>query len=287
VGSYRDPRLVCLRNEARRGIANALNLGLARARGRLIARQDADDVSFPTRLEEQARVMWAHPALVICGSAYHVIDAAGATLKTLCPPLGDGAIRWKMLLHNAFCHTSVMVRAEALRVRGLAYSPSFEYAEDFHLWSALLEHGQGQNLDRPLVARRLHPRQVSRVFAERQEAAADRVALASLTRLGLAISLADVSALRQRYRRWPSRLTRDDVRLCRLLLRALSLFERRYGERALARSVRRRYLRHLLHPRSPRRLGLRARVSLLPAVLRDSVSSLLAGPRREAEALSR
>jgi hypothetical protein len=171
-----------------------------------------------------------------------------------------------------------MLRAEVLKRRGLSYSPSFEYAEDFHLWSQLLDYGQGRNIDRALVAHRVHARQVSRAFASRQDAMADRVAFGALARLGLEISQADASALRAWYHRWPPSLTRDDVRLCRLLLRALSLFERRYREPVLARSVRGRYLGRLLRPRSVRRLGVRASARLLPSVLRDSASSLLVPP---------
>ena len=46
LASVRDPRLAVLRNERRRGLAASLNLGLERARGRFVARLDADDVAL-------------------------------------------------------------------------------------------------------------------------------------------------------------------------------------------------------------------------------------------------
>lgn len=51
----RDSRLRVLRSAERQGLASALNRGLDEARGRYVARLDADDVAFPHRLERQLR----------------------------------------------------------------------------------------------------------------------------------------------------------------------------------------------------------------------------------------
>jgi len=53
--SLTDPRLRLVRNPANRGQNACLNQGLALARGEFVARQDADDLSRPDRLEKQAR----------------------------------------------------------------------------------------------------------------------------------------------------------------------------------------------------------------------------------------
>src|SRR5262245_59556523 len=49
---YADTRIRAVRQE-HRGLVGALNRGLAESRGEFIARQDADDLSAPTRLEEE------------------------------------------------------------------------------------------------------------------------------------------------------------------------------------------------------------------------------------------
>jgi len=41
-----DQRIVLVRQPENQGLTRALNLGLSRARGRLVARQDADDISL-------------------------------------------------------------------------------------------------------------------------------------------------------------------------------------------------------------------------------------------------
>src|SRR5258705_5864352 len=62
----RDPRLRVLHRPAR-GIAPALGEGLAAARGRLIARMDADDETHPERLAAQAELLAARPELGLAG----------------------------------------------------------------------------------------------------------------------------------------------------------------------------------------------------------------------------
>lgn len=62
-----EPRLVLAR-QPHFGIVSALHAGLARARGRFIARMDADDFSQPDRLGEQVNYLECHPeiGLVSC-----------------------------------------------------------------------------------------------------------------------------------------------------------------------------------------------------------------------------
>src|SRR5690606_31877358 len=56
-----DPRIVLIRNAGNRGLTASLNVGLRAARGRYIARMDADDRSLPHRLSRQFDFMERHP----------------------------------------------------------------------------------------------------------------------------------------------------------------------------------------------------------------------------------
>src|SRR3712207_6771527 len=53
VQSFRDERIRIVRKERNTGYTVSLNQGLSLARGKYIARMDADDVSLPERLERQ------------------------------------------------------------------------------------------------------------------------------------------------------------------------------------------------------------------------------------------
>lgn len=182
----RDRRLRLMRNPANLGLTRSLNRGLGQARGRYLARQDVDDLSEPQRLAEQVAVMEQDPGLVILGSDILVVDGQGRPSGEIgFRPRSDPGIRRYMLLNNAFFHSTVMLRRQALVDHGLAYDEDLAYAQDFDLWSRLLEHGRGANLPRPLVRFRRHGGQLSERAWQAQQAVADRVALANLARQGL------------------------------------------------------------------------------------------------------
>lgn len=189
-----DPRLRPFRHE-RSGVARSLNRGLDLARGRYIARLDADDLSLPGRLERQVERMERQPDLVIAGSAFYQLSEAGA-LRLVEPPLSDGAIRLALLFDNPFAHSAVMLRRAALVRGGLGYNPAYAQCEDYELWSRLLEHGQGVNLSEPLVLRREHPAQASVEAGEALAAWVDHVARDNLRRAGLDLPPETVRRLR-------------------------------------------------------------------------------------------
>src|SRR5437868_6554697 len=68
-----DARIRTVRQE-RRGVAAALNNGIALARSPVIARMDGDDIAEPDRLRQQLAFLKAHPRVAAVGSWAYVID---------------------------------------------------------------------------------------------------------------------------------------------------------------------------------------------------------------------
>src|SRR3712207_1463638 len=68
VRSYADSRIRFIQNDKNLGITATLNKGIELASCELIARMDADDFSYPQRLERQYAYFQKHPdcALVSC-----------------------------------------------------------------------------------------------------------------------------------------------------------------------------------------------------------------------------
>src|SRR5437867_5435169 len=60
----RDRRIRVVHQESA-GLVKTLNRGLAEARTELVARQDADDLSEPTRIEKQVAYLQGHPEVEI------------------------------------------------------------------------------------------------------------------------------------------------------------------------------------------------------------------------------
>lgn len=244
---YRDHRIVHLRHETNKGYVHALNHGLQIARGKFIARQDADDISLPDRLAKQVKVLQEQPNLILVGSAYYTIDEAGNHLRTFCPSTSNTAIRWQMLFQNSFIHSSVMFRADVIRRHGLRYDPELVPSEDYGLWSQMLNHGEGLNLIMPLVKYRRHRGQISKLAAERQRANADRVSQSNLERLGFQVSAAVLRVLRDWQFKFPRPLNRDEMAFYRETLPILELFEKQPKiDAEVARSLRQNWIKHTL-----------------------------------------
>ncbi|MDB5017639.1 MAG: hypothetical protein JWQ84_2471, partial [Mucilaginibacter sp.] len=81
IRSFNDSRIVLL-NQENKGIAQALNRGLANAHAPYIARFDADDICLPNRLKTQYDFITAYPEYSVIGSAAEYMDADGHYIFT-------------------------------------------------------------------------------------------------------------------------------------------------------------------------------------------------------------
>lgn len=155
------------------GLTKSLNIGIAAARGGLIARQDGDDISLPTRLAEQVAYMEANPEIAVLGTARLRLSADGeidrqsgrllstrpvATAtdgKSARPAFND------LLQANHFVHGSVMMRKSVLDEVG-GYDEFFRYTQDYELWLRIAKHHATANLLEPLYALRSHAASVTK-----------------------------------------------------------------------------------------------------------------------------
>lgn len=225
--SYRDPRIKLLANPMTRGLTTSLNRAAEHARGLYIARQDADDRSHPNRLAVQVSYLDEYPSTTILGSAYNEIDAAGKLLRTHRQPRSDTAIRWQLLFHNAFCHSSVMLRSDA--VDGPIYDPEFRFSQDYEAWARLMGDAFGANLEQPLVDLRVHGRRISATQGSEQARFAITVSRRQMeeTAPHLQLSDDDIVTLREWYNRRPSSVNESQERRVRLMLELAHAFSSR------------------------------------------------------------
>ncbi|MGZ4386653.1 MAG: glycosyltransferase, partial [Gaiellaceae bacterium] len=158
-----DERLVVVRNERPLGLAASLNLGLERARGRYVARMDADDISLPRRLERQLVRLRCAPAVGIVGSGVTEIDEQDRLGATHLLPSGGVVTRWRSLFGTPFLHPTVLFERALVERLGLRYDESYEAGEpeDYELWVRLLAHCEGDNMPAALLLYRRHAKQAS------------------------------------------------------------------------------------------------------------------------------
>lgn len=139
LAQYEDPRIVRLRNDANLGLARSLNRGLSRARGRYIARQDADDASLPDRLAKQVAFLNSHPRAGLVGATASWIDDAGNELRVWRTPTDNDRLQEDLLRYCPIIHGSVLLRRTAMGEVGGQYTDAFRTGQDYDLWLRMSE----------------------------------------------------------------------------------------------------------------------------------------------------
>ncbi|MGK7221680.1 glycosyltransferase [Kocuria flava] len=135
------------------GLTAALNAGLARCRHELVARADADDVSYPRRFAVQLPLLEAGADLV--GSSMHEIgDDETRPLALRRAPVGERDILAVSRHRNPVSHPTVVLRRSAVEAVG-GYE-DVPLAEDYWLWVRMLRAGaRVANVAEPLVGYRV------------------------------------------------------------------------------------------------------------------------------------
>lgn len=151
----KDDRIVIIKKK-NTGLADSLNIGIWKARGELIARMDADDISLPDRLEKQVAYFQKHRDVILLGSGCNEIDKEGRVVKQHHYPIGHRSlIRCFERDGSPFPHSSVIYKTEVVkRING--YRNRLNGAEDLDLWMRLSSLGKISCLNVPLVKLRKH-----------------------------------------------------------------------------------------------------------------------------------
>ena len=166
VKSFLDPRIHFVKNSENLKIISTLNKGLSLAKGKYIARMDADDICAINRLEKQVEFLENNLSVGLIGSDY---KSFGTIHKSIHYASRYEDLKFSALFYNPFCHPSVMMRKEILTQYHLNYNPDFLHVEDYKLWTEFLIHTNCQNLSEELIAYRTHPNQISKVHEELQK----------------------------------------------------------------------------------------------------------------------
>ena len=136
----RDERVVLVYGDGER-IIGALNKGIKKARGKYIARMDADDISLLTRFEKQINHMESL-GLDICGGHSLLIDSDGTINGIGVMPRSHDLCGLSMMFRVPFPHPGVMIRKSFLTDHSLEYGQSkYRTSEDFDMWVRMFSAG--------------------------------------------------------------------------------------------------------------------------------------------------
>jgi glycosyltransferase involved in cell wall biosynthesis len=142
----KDSRIRVITHKDNQGLIAVLNIGFRLAKGKYIARMDADDISLPDRFLKQYRYLEEHPQVVIIGSLVAYIDEESRVCRIDNFLLNDREIRTEISLRNQFCHGAVMIRRDVVSKKHELYDKTAVHYEDYDYWPRVLQHGQGVNV---------------------------------------------------------------------------------------------------------------------------------------------
>ena len=152
-----DKRIRLYRNSKNCGVAYTLNRGLGLARGKYIARHDADDLSVHDRIAAQAQYLDNHPIAQVVSSDYIEFDASNQSYKSMQVP---------ELLTFISCpvhHPGTMYRRDFILKNRCFYEGE---AEDFFFWNQIYKangyrKGTFHNFNQAMFYYRIHNKQLT------------------------------------------------------------------------------------------------------------------------------
>lgn len=174
-----DARINLIRKSSNTGYTKSLNLGLDLAKGEYIARMDGDDISVLNRFQRQVEFLDFNKDVVCCGSNYMIIDSDWTSKL----PLNNDQIILDLMINSQMAHPSVMFRSKVLKDNNLHYSENYEPAEDYKLWTDLIQYGKLANIEDVLLYYRVHKKQTSSVRELLQKDMAQLIAKEHIMRL--------------------------------------------------------------------------------------------------------
>jgi glycosyltransferase involved in cell wall biosynthesis len=156
------------------GIVAALNLGLQEARGNWIARQDADDISHPNRLQAQLAAVERRKDVVLCYTNDELFGELPRRYRRAKFTRTQALLALRLCFQCPVVHSSVLFSKKAVdecgRYRG-------QQGEDYDLWGRLLQTGKTLGLSKRLVMTRRHSDSASQRHSDHLALVSNEIAL--------------------------------------------------------------------------------------------------------------
>lgn len=213
IKSFNDERIVIHNNERNLGQTRSLNVGLGLAKGKYIARMDADDMAFPLWLETLVNYAESNQEYVAVGAATAVMDESGKLKKVFRTPTTFEGLIFHIFFGNALNHVGSLFKKEIILKNG-GYNEEFKISQDYELWSSLLRNKYRLiNIEAILVAVRVHESSVG--YAAEKNSGLMEVAQTVYRNINaltsLKVTLEDAIKLRTFYR-FPEHLTFEEFK---------------------------------------------------------------------------
>lgn len=162
LASYKDSRIKIVDNVRNIGLTKSLNKGLELARGKYIARMDADDISLPDRFAQQLTFLNRSNGIHCVGCDNIIINDDNQETGEIKWPHGKKAnISAIASCTNPVGHPNVIYRKDIVMKIG-KYDENYPTCQDLELWFRFYKYGYiTDNVPQRLLKLRKHDKQIS------------------------------------------------------------------------------------------------------------------------------
>jgi len=144
---FEDNRIRLVQNKTRLGLAESLNEGIRIAKGKYIARIDADDLATEDRFEIQKNFLDSHEEYGLCGSRQHHFGVDTDFVHEVAENHDD--IKAALIYGCEICHSTIMIRKDYFLKNNLFYDNT-KKAEDYELWTRAIHKFKFHNINKIL-----------------------------------------------------------------------------------------------------------------------------------------
>jgi len=178
LAGYRrlDSRVRVITSHVHLGLTASLNRALGHARGNVIARHDADDVSPPDRFAIQLGAFHANDDVSLVTGAVETLDERGVPGDlTIRPPQSQPRLEWELLFGNVIGAGAHVMFPRVILDEPVRFPAQYRYAQDYALWCRLCRLGRVACPVQLVYGLRQHGASISRRLKPEQDECAARV----------------------------------------------------------------------------------------------------------------
>lgn len=157
-----DKRIKLYVNNKNSGPSAAANKAIGFAKGRYLARMDADDIMSPDRLEKQIEFLTKNSEYIAVGGQVKIVDKHERFIRVKNTPITNEAIKRSLFLFNPIQHGTMTIDRKKLPEDFQWYPKDINNAEDYDLLIRLTQHGKVHNLKEILLEYRYSESSLSR-----------------------------------------------------------------------------------------------------------------------------
>ena len=149
INKFDDRRIRLFHNDKNKGLTYTRNRGFDLANGDYFAINDADDFSYPDRLNTQIKYMEGNPNIGICGSHANRISKNKSAIWKY--PLEHEEIKERLFWGSSIINSTAMFNMQLFKASKLSYRQEFPPAEDYDLLEQAISKFELANINNVLV----------------------------------------------------------------------------------------------------------------------------------------